>query len=96
MKPVEKLEMAIADLTETPSLDRKTVTVTGTLVNRGARATRELYVHVEALDRNGAVVLSADPVPSTKAIAPGATGSFSVTFENRPDVDRYHVEAIGR
>jgi hypothetical protein len=53
-------------------------------------------VHVEALDHNGAVLISADSEPSTEAIAPGASGSFSVTLENRRDVHRYHVEAISR
>jgi hypothetical protein len=29
-------------------------------------------------------------------IAPGATGSFSLTLDDRADVDRYHVEAFVR
>ena len=94
--PVQKPDVAIIDVNETPSHDKKTVIVSGVLVNRGTRATREVYVHVEALDRDGAVLVSADSEPSTEAIAPGATGRFSVTFENRADVDRYHVEAISR
>lgn len=96
IKPVEKPDIAIVDLNENMSPDRKTVAVIGTLVNRGTRATREVYVHVEALDKDGAVVVSADSAPSTEAIAPGSTGSFAVTFENRPGIDRYHVEAITR
>lgn len=94
--PAERLDVAIIDFHETPSADRKTVTVTGTLVNRGTRATRQVHVHVEALDKGGAVVVSADPVPSTQLIAPGSTSTFSVTFENRPEIDRYHAEAISR
>jgi hypothetical protein len=96
LKPVAKPHLAIIDLVETPTADKKTVTVSGRLVNRGTGTTRQVYVHVEALDHNGAVLISADSEPSTEAIAPGASGSFSVTLENRRDVDRYHVEAISR
>jgi hypothetical protein len=65
-------------------------------VNRGTRATRQVRVHVEALDKGGAIVVSADPVPSTQLIAPGSTSVFAVTFENRPEIDSYHAEAISR
>jgi len=96
VKPVEKPRIAIADLNETPSTDRKAVTLTGTLVNRGTRATREISVHVEALNKDGAVVLSADSDPSTETIVPGGIGRFAVTFANRADIDHYRVEAISR
>lgn len=94
--PPERLDVVIIDFNETPNADRTTVQVSGTLVNRGTRATHDVHVHVEALDKNGAVVMSTNPVPSTQLIAPGATATFSVTFENRPDIDRYHAEAISR
>jgi hypothetical protein len=96
LKPVETLKLDILDLNEIPSADRRAVTVTGTLVNRGTRTSREVYVHIEALDKDGAVVVSADPDPSTQTLAPDSTATFSVTFENRAAIDRYHVEAIGR
>src|SRR5579862_6571666 len=96
IKPVPTPTLVITDFVETPSADKKTVTVSGQLVNRGTGATREVYVHVEALSHDGAVLVSADSVPSTETIAPGAVGGFSVTMENRPDIDRYHVEAISR
>jgi hypothetical protein len=96
LKPVEKPKIEIADLNETPSPDRKTVTVSGTLVNRGTGPTHEVYVHVEALDTDGAVVVSADSEPSSETIQPGGTGTFSVMFENRPSIERYHVEAVTR
>src|SRR5206468_1442507 len=54
-----KPQIAIVDLTETPSADKKTMTVSGALVNRGTGATREVYVHVDVLDRNGAVLATA-------------------------------------
>jgi hypothetical protein len=96
IQPTERLDVQIIDFHETPSPDHKTDTVTGTLVNRGTRATREVRVHVEALDKNGAAVSSTNPAPSTQVIAPGATATFSATFEGRADVDRYHAEAISR
>ncbi len=96
IKPVQRPDIGITDLTEVPSADKRTVTVSGVLVNRGAGATRQVYVHVEALDRAGAVLVSADSEPAAEVIGPGAIGRFSVTFENRADVDRYHIEAISR
>lgn len=96
LPPSERLDVAIVDFHESPSPDRKTVMVTGTLVNRGTRTTSSVHVHVEALDRNGAVVASVNPVPSTQLIAPASTASFTATFENRPEIDRYHAEAISR
>jgi hypothetical protein len=94
--PIERLDVAIIDFYETRSPDRKTVTVTGTLINRGTRATRVVHVRVEALSTDGAVVASTDPAPSTQSIVPGATATFSSVFENRPDIDRYHAEAMSR
>lgn len=96
IRPPERLDVAITDFNETRSPDSKTVLVSGTLVNRGTRATRDVHVHVEALDKDGAVVASTDPAPSTQLIAPGSTATFSATFENRPEIDRYHAEAISR
>ena len=94
--PVERLDVAIIDFHEAPSPDRKTVMVAGTLVNRGTRATRVVHVRVEALDKDGGVVVSADPAPSTQSIAPGTTAMFAAVFENRPEIDRYHAEAMSR
>jgi hypothetical protein len=96
IKPLERPNIAITDLDETASPDGKTVTVSGMLVNRGRGATREVYVHVEALNRDGAVVQFADSEPSTELIQSGSTAAFSVKLENRPDIDRYHVEAVSR
>lgn len=96
IKPVERPQLAIVDLDERPGPDRHTITVAGTLVNRGTGPTRTVYVHVDAVDHNGAVILSTDSEPSTEAIAPGGTANFSVSFENRPEIEHYHVEAISR
>ena len=94
--PVETVDIAIIDFQETRSPDRTTVTVAGTLVNRGTRATHVVHVRVEALNKDGAVVVSAEPAPSTQSIAPGTTASFAAVFDNRPDIDRYHAEAMSR
>lgn len=96
IRPLERPNIAIVDVNEHISADGHTTTVSGTLVNRGAGPTNAVSVHVEALDRDGAVVVSTDSEPSTELIAPGATASFSASFENRPGIDRYHVEAISR
>ncbi len=94
--PIERPHIVITDINETQSADKKSVTVSGTLVNRGHGTTHEVYVHVEALSPDGAVVLSADSEPTTELIQPGSTAAFSVTLENRADVERYHVEAVSR
>ncbi len=96
IKAVERPDIAITDVNEMPSGDRQNVTVSGTLLNRGRGATREVYVHVEGLNRDGAVVETADSEPTTEAIQPGSTAAFSVQMQNRADVDRYHVEAVAR
>jgi hypothetical protein len=51
-----------------------------------------VYVHVEALSRDGAVIVSADSDLTSEVIPPGGTAGFSVLLENRSDVDRYHVD----
>ena len=94
--PVERPALSITDIVETPSPDRRSVTVSGTLINRGTGATHDVSVQVEALNADGAVVLSTAATPTTQHIAPGTTAEFSATFDTRPDVDRYHVEAISR
>lgn len=96
LRPVERINIAITDHDEITSSDGKTVTVTGTLVNRGTRPTHQVYVHVEALNRDGGVILSADSDLTSEVILPGGTARFSVLLENRSDIDRYHVEALAR
>lgn len=96
LKPVGTVRLDIRGFAGTPSADHKTVTVGGTLVNNGTRTTHEVSVHVQALDRSGAVLMSADARPSTQAIAPGGTATFSVRFDTRPAIDSYHAEAIAR
>ena len=96
LKPEERPDITITDLEEVSSPDHKVVTVTGTLVNRGMGATREVYVRVEALNREGAVVATADSDTLGGRILPGATARFSVRLENRADIERYHVEALAR
>lgn len=96
IRPVVRPNLAITDLSEIRSADGKSVTVTGTLVNRGTGPSHQVYVRVEALNRDGAVIVSADSEPTSEVIEPGSTARFSVMLENRPDIDRYHVEALSR
>lgn len=93
---MERINIAITDHDEIPSGDGKTVTVMGTLVNRGTSPTRQVYVHVEALNRDGTAIVSADSDVTSEVIPPGGTARFSVLLDNRADIDRYHVEALAR
>lgn len=92
----ERLELQISNWQETPSPDRRHVTLTGRLINRGDRTTREVSVTIQALDAQDAVLLSVSATPSTNAIAPDGTATFTATVDNRPEVARYHVEALAR
>src|SRR5574340_1738547 len=59
LKPMERVSLAITGHDEIPSPDGKTVTVTGTVANWGTKPTHQVSVRVEALGRDGAVLLSA-------------------------------------
>lgn len=96
VRPVERPRVEVLAVDETAGADGQTVTVSGTLVNRGTGVTREVAVRVHALDAAGAVVRTADTRPVSEIIAPGATTTFFVTMENRPEVRSYHVEVISR
>jgi len=96
LPPPERLELQISNWEETPSPDRRHVTLTGRLTNRGDRTTHDVSVTIQALDAQDAVVLSVNATPSTNAIAPDGTATFAVTVDNRPEVARYHVEALAR
>jgi len=96
IKPLEMIDIGIGDVAETPRTDHRSVTVSGTLVNHGTRATREVVVRVEALDKNGVVLLSTHAESDTQTIAPNGTAHFSAILTDRADVDRYHVVAIAR
>lgn len=96
LRPIERPDVAITDVNEISSPDGKTVTVTGTLINRGTGPTREVSTAIAALDKNGVVLMSARVDPTPPSIAAEGTASFSATFANRPDIDRYRVEVISR
>ena len=53
-------------------------------------------VHVEGRDKNGQVVATADPAPTTQHIEPGSSTTFSATFDRRPEIDEWHAEATSR
>lgn len=90
-------QVEITDLQEQVSEDGKRVTVSGTLINRGAGATSELTVTVRALDADGQAVIQMSAVPSTNRIpALGGTATFTATLDNRSEVKRYHVETVAR
>jgi hypothetical protein len=96
LRPIERPQLRILDLHETPSPDGKRIMLTGTLKNDGVGPTHELVINIEGRDDNNAVVCSAQAVPSTEEVLPGDTVSFTATLDNRPETVDYHVEAIGR
>jgi hypothetical protein len=96
IQPVERPRLAIIDLIEKQSPDGSTVTLTGTLVNRGTRSTHEIYVRVHALAADESIVAEDELTPTVQVIAAGMTGDFTAIMENRPEVVRYHVEAFAR
>ncbi|MBI3786486.1 MAG: hypothetical protein HY270_24115 [Deltaproteobacteria bacterium] len=96
IKPVERPEIIISDFSEQVSEDRKTATVTGTLINRGNGATHQVTISVSALDKDGHEVDRREATPSTQRIAPETTATFVSTFDRRPEIDHYHVESISR
>ncbi len=94
LTPVGRAEVGILDLNDEPGADKKTVVVSGTLVNRGSRPTRRIIVHVQALDANGTVVTETQGFATPEAIAPGDTGRFTVEMANLPNIQDYHVEVL--
>lgn len=91
------IELDIVDLVERVSPDRSRVSVSGTLVNRGNRATVRVSVRVEGVDAAGHSVVGADAVPATERLAPnGGTARFAAELRNDPAVERYHVKALAQ
>lgn len=78
------------------SPDKKRVTVSGTLVNRGITATLELRVAITALDANEQVLERVEAVSTNDQLAPGATARFSASLPYHPEIVRYNVQAIAR
>ena len=90
-------QMDIIDLQELVTADKTQVILTGTIINRGDGATSRLNVLVHALDAQGRDVITMGAVPSTNTIpGKGGMATFTATLENRPEVTRYHVEAVAR
>jgi len=96
LPPPEQLDLQISDWLEVRDPGHRQVTLTGRLINRGDRTTRDVSVTIQALDAKDTVVLSINAPPSTNAIPPGGMATFSVTVEDRSDVVRYHVKAFAR
>ncbi len=97
LQPPARPRIEILDLEDRVAPDRRHIVTSGTLVNRGNRATSELTVKVTGLNDRGQPVVSAYAQPATQYLPPGGgTTTFTATLENHPDVVRYHVEAIAR
>lgn len=94
LKPDGRADVTILDLNEEPAADKKKVVVSGTLLNRGTRATRRIIVHVQALDANGKVLGETQAFATPEAIETGNSGRFRVEMDSLADVQDYHVEVL--
>lgn len=95
--PPQRLEVEIRDFQATDGADGAGVTVTGTIVNTGNRATTNVVAVVEAFNAAGDLVARVPAVPETTILAPyGGATKFRATLDFSPDVVRYHVEVVAR
>ena len=95
--PPQRLEVEVRDFKATDTADGAGVTVTGTIVNKGNRATVQVVAVVEAFNAAGELVARLPAVPETMVIAPyGGSTSFRAALDFSPDVVRYHVEVVAR
>jgi hypothetical protein len=97
LRAAQQVRVEIGNLQETVSADKRQVTVSGSLVNRGTRPTSAVSIRVSGLDLTNRRVISVYGEPSSNTIAAGGgTATFTATLDNRPEVVRYHVEAIAK
>jgi len=97
LQPDPTVRIEIIDLRDEVNSASKRITLTGTLVNRGTRATSQVSVKVSALDEQGLTVVSVAALPSTDRIPPdGGTARFTAEIDHHPAIRSYHVEAVAR
>jgi hypothetical protein len=96
LRPAQPLRIEILDLQQQPGVEPGTVLLVGTLINRGERASTDLSVKIDALDEADQTVFTAPAAPSRQRVEPDTTATFRAIVEDRPEVRRYHVEAIAR
>lgn len=97
LQPDPTVRIEIIDLGDEVDRERNRVTVTGTLINRGTKATSQVSVKLHALDEQGDTLLSVAAVPSTDRIpANGGRARFTAEFDHNPAIRSYHVEALAR
>jgi hypothetical protein len=92
----EQARIEIIDLQEIPEPEVRRVRIAGTLVNQGSIATTQISIKVRAVDGAGNVIASIYGVPTTQNIPPGGSTAFTAWFDDSPQIQRYHVEAIAR
>jgi hypothetical protein len=97
LQPDPTVRIEIIDLGDEVDRERRRVTVTGLLLNRGDRATTQVTVKVHALDEHGDVVASVYAVPASDRIpAHGGRVRFTAELEQNAAIRSYHVEALAR
>lgn len=97
LQPDPTVRIEILDLRDEVNQQTKRVTVTGTMINRGTKATSQVSVKLSALDEHGNTVVSLSALPSTDRIpANGGTARFTAEIDLNAAIRRYHVEAVAR
>ena len=96
ISPPKRPHIEIMNLEENVSPDAGTVTVTGTLINRGEAPTATLDLQVNGLNDAGATVTTSRAQPASERVPVNGVTTFSAVLVNRPDVRHYHVEAVAR
>ena len=96
LPPSGTADFEIGPIRDHTSDDHRDLFVEGTVRNTGTRASRDVTVWVEGLDKNGTRVAEAEALPMPQEIPPGTVGSFVVRLPNNPTIKTFHVEAIGR
>jgi hypothetical protein len=94
-QPPARPDLAIVDFGEEVSADGNTATVSGTILNRGDGAARDLQVIVSGVDAQGQIVVRLAARPESDRVAAHSSVRFSVTLERDRSIDQYRVEAVG-
>jgi hypothetical protein len=96
LPPSGNAAFKIGNLDWTRSEDGRELYLEGSVENVGTRASRDLKVWVDGLDRSGMRLARTEVVPTPQQIPPGGAARFVVRMPNDASIETFHVEAIGR
>jgi hypothetical protein len=90
-------QLEISDLTNTVSVDKKTVIIAGKLRNLDAeRVAENVVVWVTAVNGQGGEISRQMTLPSPQPIEPGRTSRFQVQLSNRDDAVDFRVQVVSK